>query len=324
MSRLAVLGVATALVMLSSTALAFVRSVTDHGTPIYWSTDCMFIQADTDPSTDLGPTELQTVLLRTINNWQSVTLSAGCSYLQFNVDPPAAAETSPDYKNVVKFRTGDPLTGKFCRPVVGKNPEVCYSATATAITTVYYTSSPGMPGDGAIWDADIELNNINFTFIEVPTTTFPRPHTSKADLENTLTHELGHFQGLDHSCWDTSGSPTAPLDNTGKPIPDCNDVSPKCNLPGAAGADRCAAIVASTMYNYARPAETVKRMPKADDVDAICQIYPAAKTPGRCARAGVSGGCCSIAASPSPLTIPWLLPLASVAAVYFASRRARG
>ncbi len=164
---------------------------------------------------------------------------------------------------------------------------MCYSAQAAAITTIFYQA------DGTIVDADVELNQCNFTFVWLPSNTVARDmgcgmpeQTMNSDLENTLTHELGHLQGLDHTCWDHVTA-TAPLDDMGNPIPDCSDVLSH-NVP----ADEYQRIVQATMFNFASPGETIKRMPKTDDVNGICGIYPKAKDPMSCMRPPpVDNGC---------------------------------
>ena len=50
------------------------------------------------------------------------------------------------------------------------------------------------PATGRIYDADIEFNDEFFAFV----TDNPTPGLS-VDIRNTLTHEVGHFIGLDHS-----------------------------------------------------------------------------------------------------------------------------
>jgi hypothetical protein len=58
---------------------------------------------------------------------------------------------------------------------------------ALAITTLTYHCS-----DGSIIDADIALNGENFTFDTAGSAT-------RADVQNTVTHEAGHFVGFAHS-----------------------------------------------------------------------------------------------------------------------------
>lgn len=57
-----------------------------------------------------------------------------------------------------------------------------------ALTSVTFNSKTGI-----IYDADIEFNNEAFTL-----TTTDNPTQVQVDIRNTLTHEVGHFIGLDH------------------------------------------------------------------------------------------------------------------------------
>jgi hypothetical protein len=154
-----------------------------------------------------------------------------------------------------------------------------HDPSAIGLTSVFYVDRPGIVGDGTILDADVELNGVNFTFTVDVTSATARPGTTVADLENTLTHELGHVQGLAHTCWDHI-APEPPLDDAGNPIPDCNGPVPD-------------AILNTTMYPYAlMPGETSKRNLSADDVRGICELYPAptASPPPGC-YAELDGGC---------------------------------
>ena len=289
----------------------YVRSTTDKLTPVYWPGSCTWIQADSGGTPDLPFATVQQVLAKSVANWQTVTLDQGCSYLKMNLDPPAVSEAHLDYKNIIKFRTD-----KWCRPGEKNNPEMCFSEAAAAITTVFYTSNPGQPNDGQILDADIELNDVNFLFVVEPSSTMAPANRMIADLENTLTHELGHFQGLDHTCWDHT-QPMAPIDDTGKPIPDCNDVIHPHGIPAAT----IIKISQATMFNYASPGETIKRMPKADDIAGICGIYPRAKDPMSCMRPGETrAGGCNVDGRrrAAPFT---LLLLLSLCAIVLAARR---
>jgi MYXO-CTERM domain-containing protein len=296
-----------ALALASAGALAYVRSVTDHYTPVQWSSSCAWIAADSAGSPDLPLSVVESTLQKSLLNWQSATLTKGCTYLQLMMDPPAPGEALLDRKNVLKFRTD-----KWCRPAEpskGQN-EMCYPHQAAAITTVFYSNDPGKSDDGNIIDADIQMNDLDFTFVVEPTTAQPRKGTTISDLENTLTHELGHFQGLDHTCWDQAApyQNMPPKDNAGASVPDCTKLD---QIPIA----KKLQIVTATMYNYASPGEIVKRTPKADDIAAICGIYPAGGAVPACLRASqqVKGGCSLAGAStPSPWSGAALLLLAAL------------
>ena len=277
-----------ALVTTTTFALAYVRSTTEKGTAVAWPSGCTWIAADLAGSQDLPLDVVVATLGKSIAGWQSMTIDAGCSYLRINQDPAVAAEAHLDQKNYLKFRRD-----KWCRPAETNNPETCYSSSAAAITTVFYTSNPGKPDDGQILDADIQMNEIHFTFVVItPENTRPtaRQGTQIADLENTLTHELGHFQGLDHTCWDMAPphQTSAPVGSDSLPVPSCTDVGNRM-VP----LRDYLRITEASMFNVASPGEIIKRSPSADDIAGVCGIYPAAKNPNVCERPQdrKSGGC---------------------------------
>ena len=160
---------------------------------------------------------------------------------------------------------------------------------------------------GTIIDADIEMNEVNFTFIQSPTAKTVRKGTAEADFENTLTHEMGHLMGLDHTCADSS-TPANALDNNGVRPVSCDQLK---TLAAAARS----VIEEATMFNRATPGETKKRTPEADDIAGICEAYPSSgKVPTRCAPvdlASYNSGC-QIAPSSSAPAWPSLLLLGVV------------
>ena len=65
-----------------------------------------------------------------------------------------------------------------------------HDANALAITTVVWNEDTG-----EIWDADIEFNAVEFNLSTDPRGARPREY----DIQNTLTHEIGHLLGMEHS-----------------------------------------------------------------------------------------------------------------------------
>jgi hypothetical protein len=256
---------AVLLVALRADAYVRTRSSVGMGKPSYWPGQCVFVTPDSAGTPDLPNDVTFGVIQKSIQNW--LTADGSCSYLQLNYMPPMPAEAHYDGMNVVKFRTD-----RWCHPDDAQNHDACYSAQAAAITSVFMIND-GEERDGLILDADIEINDLNFTFITVtpgvanPT---PRPGTMIADLENTLTHELGHLQGLSHTCKDAAWFPND-VDDTGNPPPDCSILSTLSNQERLK-------IIDATMYNFAAPGETKKRTPEADDVAGICNAYPSDPT----------------------------------------------
>ena len=85
-----------------------------------------------------------------------------------------------------------------------------HQAQAIALTTTTYD-----PQSGRILDADIELNTPSFIFstVDAPRCTAPAYNTGCVawDLQNTVTHEIGHMMGLDHTLsMGSTMNPTAP------------------------------------------------------------------------------------------------------------------
>jgi len=273
------LAAAFVLVAMAATASAFVRSRTAKGIPVAWSGSCAYVTPDSAGTPDLPSDQLFAVVQQSMANWTNAV--GGQAYLKLVYQAPMPLEAHLDGVNTVKFRTD-----RWCHPDDAQQKNVCYSSAAAGITTVFFVQD-GSDKAGTILDADIELNDLNFTFAVLPTTAQPRSGTSFADLENTLTHELGHLQGLDHTCKD-SATPPQEVDDSGNPPPDCDSLS---SLPLA---DQVK-IKLATMYNFAMPGEISKRSPEADDVAGIANAYPPANDPSSCKptdlNAFKTGGC---------------------------------
>jgi hypothetical protein len=264
---------------------AYVRSTSPKsGKPFSWLESCIAVRPDGRGSQDLTIDQINATLARAVNNWSSRT--NGCSYLRLSAVPASTPlEVAADGQPTVVFRD---LT--WARP--GAMP---HDPSAIGLTTVFHVSVPGQPGDATILDTDIELNGVNYTFTTDPANATARPGTfSIADLENTLTHELGHVQGLAHTCWDHITA-TPPLDDMGNPIPDCNDP----DLPPS--------ITNTTMYPYSiTPGETSKRTLSDDDVRAICEIFSKDQPAPGCFQQ-VTGVGCNVAPQPSSSAVTAVL-----------------
>jgi len=161
-------------------------------------------------------------------------------------------------------------------PAIGDDPPVIHAPGAAVVTTVTYIREG--PQEGAIVDADIEINGVNFA-ISANGETLSDPTRCKAELQNTLTHELGHLLGFDDTC-QAPGEPQR-VDNNGNPVPPCGLV-----LPGNPIAD-------TTMYPFQDCGEIKKETLAADDIQAVCEVYPTSKDPHTCDRVSFSSGCCS-------------------------------
>lgn len=148
-------------------------------TPIVWEQACVPFYLDKDGSSDFPKDEqglpsqtLRNIVQRSFGAWNQ----PDCSGLRLQyaglIDPARARR--PDQKNRVSF---------------ADSSWTQQSATTFATTVVNYN-----PRTGAIRDAHITVND---QFYRFSATGAPGP--GEADLQNTLTHEAGHFIGMAHS-----------------------------------------------------------------------------------------------------------------------------
>lgn len=267
---------------------SFVRTgPTKAGHSLYWESGCAFVTVDSAGTMAIAGDQEFPVIDASINTWNDAT--ASCSYTHLFKDDEKPVEVdAKDRVNVIKFRDTS-----WCRPATGKDPARCYEPASAGITTATYINDGGAR-DGAIVDADIEINGVNFA-IAIAGQSLATGRSCIAELQNTLTHELGHLQGLEHTCL-APGDPSR-VDNLGNPVPECaSTIDPS--------------IEDSTMYPFQTCGETKKETLAADDINAMCAIYPKA-SPGTCepVQSG-GGGCCSASGGPAgPLALTGLVGL---------------
>ncbi len=120
------------------------------------------------------------------------------------------------------------------------------TSLTVALTTIFHSARTG-----EILNFALEMNDGSFDFGIEPT-------GYAFDIQNTLTHELGHVIGLDHTMLDV-------VDTTQQ-----------------------------TMYFQTEPAETLKRDLGQDDMDGFCALYEQEwkeeiPDPTGCSAAGLTG-----------------------------------
>jgi hypothetical protein len=227
--------------------------------------------------------------------WRADTQS--CAYLSFEIEGPAEHEVGYDRVNVIKFRET-----KWCRPATEEDAEECYDASAAALTTLFFVEDEDSSRNGEILDADIEFNGINFAISYQGSSLGGA--SCMSDLANTLTHEVGHLMGLEHTCW--TGEGTRPTDSEGNPVPSCSSALPP-------------EVTEATMYNYQDCGETKKASPEQDDIAGVCAIYPLADDPNECEPVGNNTrACCGVTPWRRTAGSPLGVDLGSVMMVGFA------
>jgi len=264
-------------------AQGYVRTRTlDDNNPIHWTRSCVFITPSTERAGSLTQPEILTAIHGAADAWNAVS----CSYMQIMVGAPESGLEAGFNEDVAPENV-----------IVFQDTTWHYDSVAAALTTITYLSSSNASSDGQIVDADIEVNGVDFDFATNGSAT-------EHDLQNVLTHEIGHVLGLDHTCDDGMISPT-PVDHTGTPIPSC---FPRGQLPPE--------VVEATMYNFAEPGETIKRTLEPDDMNGVCAIYPTAADPNVCEpvppiSSQPTCNCTSRTDSPAD-ALPWLLVICLV------------
>ncbi|HET9627303.1 MAG TPA: hypothetical protein VFP84_38355 [Kofleriaceae bacterium] len=239
---------------------------TKAGHYLYWESGCIFVTIDSAGTTAIPGDAAFQAIDQAFATWNDDT--ATCSYMKVMSQGKKAVEVGNDKVNVVKFR--DTVWG---RPAIGNDPARVYPRAAAGITTVVYVDDANSARDGAIVDADIEINGVDFDVTIDPDPADPQ----NAVLLNTLTHEVGHLHGLEHTCHLSATEP-ATVDNKGNPVPLC-------------GPDNPASVMAATMYPSQTPGETMKETLTDDDIQSMCDLYPTAKDPKTCEPvAGAPGG----------------------------------
>jgi hypothetical protein len=225
----------------SSSAQAFLCTRTpNEGPSVAWSTRQLIVRPSARGA-EVDEAAIAVALDRATAAWSGVP----CSDLELLRGEPTTerlvgfdwhkGSDDPGNENLLVFRNDDEALP----------PDAwVHSLGAIAITTVTFDTTTGR-----IVDADVEMNDTSFLF------TACEPEDASCavdfDVQNTLTHELGHVLGLDH---------------------------PPPTDPGA---------VEATMFASAARGDTSKRTLARDDEEGLCTIYPAGSAePGECYGVG--------------------------------------
>jgi MYXO-CTERM domain-containing protein len=290
--KLAALAGAAASLLIAAPAGAYVRYTSDSGKMFRWPQTC--VPVTTYPA-DLEAMMTAAEIIGAIDASAAAWSHTGndCTYLDITV----ASSTDPtphagnDGRNLVIFRATN-----WCKlmPDGRCDPTIPYDPAALALTSVSASTS-----SGTIRDADIEVNAFHFRWADLVAHPELRGDGEAFhDLQNAVTHEMGHLIGLDHTC---TLQGMAPLDNNGVPVPSC----------AVAPAD----VLETTMFPSANPGNIDMRTLAPDDQLAVCEIYPVAQDPMTCRpNERPADGCtwCATAGGPAPggaAALAWLAAL---------------
>lgn len=304
-------------------AEAYVRSKTDAGTAFIWKESCVPVTIylnGFDQSSGMTPTQIVKSITEAAHTWSTDAVSCASGdattspYLEIvptlaaaSAKPPAAAW---DARNSIIFRTES-----WSKSGQGVHD---YADEALAVTTVTARL------DGHIVDADMEINAVSKKWanldpgVGVP---FDHSNTPVFDLQDTATHEFGHFIGLDHTCFVPGpGGPDLSVDGKLRPKDDQGNDVPDC--------DSAPLVIQQTvMFNKAVAGETSKRVLSPDDTRAVCEIYAPSIEHLECALDSANPGCAVVAVPPRRHAGRGLrsgLPLGALAVLATLAARRRG
>jgi len=307
------LSLVTAAVSLAGVCLAstptygYVRKRTDGGVAEYWQVSCVPVTIYTYGFTDMTRDQVATSIGAAAHTWSptEVTCADGTShpFLEIVTEMADEGKKPPlpawDGQNTVIFYT----------PSLQPPPDnpIYNSSSIVALTSVFARAN------GKIVDADVQINNIVYPFTNRDPGFVP-PGNGQGDyafdLQNAVTHELGHLQGLGHTCWD-------PFSDLEQPIDDMNNGAPNCESPDAA------AVADTVMFaTISGPTEVSKRVLSADDIRAVCSIYPPTMDPNSCSTQTPNDGCGCGTAGTTP-ALAAVVFVAWVIGVQLARRRRR-
>jgi hypothetical protein len=254
---------------------AYVRYLSESQCPYSWRTRSIAINAYPRGIADLTTEQAVSAVEGSVDAWTKRNAAlAGCTDLDLKLTVHGPTTMPPtarfDSRNIIAFRTE-----KWCAPNADGSPDPqCkdpHDPAALAITSVFAR------GYGEIVDADIEVNGVTFLWGDLVTD----PDSNQQDLQNALTHEVGHFIGLDHTCY-MGAVANPPTDHNGQEIPSCD----------SAEAD----VKATTMFASAMPGDISKRSLEEDDRAAVCAMYPAGVADVLACPAPDRGGGCTVVA----------------------------
>ncbi len=202
----------------------------DDIVPLAWRRRCTsFGVSEALPPQSLTTAQVQEVLRASFLTWTTADCGGASTGLSADVllDTNLCTEAA--------HHRGGPNTHAIVFVQSGWSAERGHASNAYAVTYVWHDTDTG-----EILDADIEVNESSRRYALCPELGGCTDGT--VDLQNVLTHELGHYFGLAHT--------------------------PDDSL--------------ATMDSVAPPGEIIKRTLATDDITGICTMYPPGVLPAAC------------------------------------------
>jgi Matrixin len=149
----------------------------DCGTPLFWAKPCVEWSLQKDASTQVTFAQAEQIVTAAFATWMSAPCPGG--------DTPRInlTEAEPAECHQIEYNQ----TAGNANIIMFRDNGWPYAPFEIALTTVTYNLDTG-----EIYDADMELNSTDFQFTTGDTGVV-------VDLASIVTHEMGHFLGLNHS-----------------------------------------------------------------------------------------------------------------------------
>jgi MYXO-CTERM domain-containing protein len=276
---------------LAAPARAYVRTVSMSGVDIIWPNPAVTLTVRLGGPAVVSMSDFVAAATAAAATWSDPTLASSIAY---TIATSSDAPTNPafDHQNTISFRTSD-----WSPPTYGMGE--------LALTTVWTQG-------GRIVDTDTEMNAFDPTihWAVLPDDPVAAAASGEVDVQNVLTHELGHVLGLDHPCY-LGNTPPDPreVNNEGQPVPSCSDP----NLP--------ASVRAATMFPSSAKGSLSERKLSPDEIQALHDLYPAGQAPVVDNPPDTTTGGCAVADGPPPASA--LAALVLGVATLLRARRSR-
>ncbi|TNF26169.1 MAG: matrixin family metalloprotease, partial [Deltaproteobacteria bacterium] len=157
-------------------AAAWTPYLTQSGTPLHWPTDTLHYAVASDLPEELTRAGVERVMADSYGAWATLSCQPFTTVFE-------------GFEDGLPVDGADGLNALVWVPTEAAWSDLGYGATELARTGVTHRVN-----SGEIIDADIRVNAGGFSYSEA-TACAPDVY----DLQATLTHELGHLFGLDHS-----------------------------------------------------------------------------------------------------------------------------
>jgi hypothetical protein len=255
----------------ASDAHAYVRARSSTGAyAIIWPDPNVYLVVYTGNS-KVSPSDFVAAATEAAATWSAPRADTSVK-ITVTSNPGTPAGAAFDHENTISFRTSN-----WDAPT--------YPELALALTTIFTT-------DGVISETDTEINAVDpaFQWAVLPDDPVMAMLSTEDDVQNALTHEMGHVLGLAHPCYLGLAPDPPMLDNLGQPVLSCSAPT----LPSD--------VLTATMFPTANPGNIGERKLSPDEVTALRDLYPAGLAPKieGPAPPGPAGGGCSVAGSSRP------------------------